>query len=55
VYTDRPRAIEALKTYIQEEYNKISVDTLRAVTKSTKQRVYNCLALSGQQFEHLIE
>jgi hypothetical protein len=53
VYIDRPRTFEALKTRIQEECNKIIADKLRAVTNGTKERAHNCLALNGQQFEHM--
>jgi hypothetical protein len=37
VHNDNPQKTEEPKTHIQEECNKIGVDILRAVTKSTKQ------------------
>jgi hypothetical protein len=55
VYTDCPRTTEALKTRIQEEYNKISVATPRAVTEVQNTEFITAWHSTDKQSEHLLE
>ncbi len=54
VYDNRPLTIEDLTNNIIEECKKITPEMLRYFRNSWEMRLKHCIAVDGQQFEHLI-
>lgn len=54
VYFNRPENVEALKERIRQEIRSISPEKIDNVQQSFYHRLGHCLAVNGQQFEHLI-
>lgn len=54
VYFNRPENIEALKERIRQEIGSITPEMVDNVQQAFVTRLGHCLAVNGQQFEHLI-